>query len=177
MPRISFMRDEGGRLSLEAENAPMRVRLLEKDAGIVDQISRREVVGTIEDNIVPGEDIEHIALIEPGLMHHHMHVRVQCFYCDPSGFDLRHADALSGVDHLSLQIRIVDDVGVDDPKRADSSGGEIECRRGPKPARPDQEDLGVEELALSLLTNLRDQQVAAIPPALIRGQGLRESPR
>jgi hypothetical protein len=81
------------------------------------------------------------------------------------------------VDHLALQVRIVDDVGVDDPKRADSCGGEIECRGGTEPASPDQEDLGIEELALSLLTNLRDQQVAAIPPALIRGQGLRESPR
>jgi hypothetical protein len=80
------------------------------------------------------------------------------------------------VDHLALQVRIVNDVGIDNPERAHSSGREIERCGGPQSTRSDQKDLGVEKLALALLTDFRDQQVATISPALIRRQGLWDTP-
>ena len=172
-----LMRDEGGRLPLEAKNASVHIWLVEQHTGVVDEIPSREVVRAVEDHVILSEDLQHVALIEPRLVLHHIHVRVQCCDGNPRRFDLRHANAIRGVDHLALQVRFVDDVGVDNPERTDTGSGEIECRGGTQAARSNQENPCVEELALAFLTNLGDQQVPAVAPALIRGQGLWDTPR
>jgi hypothetical protein len=81
------------------------------------------------------------------------------------------------VDHLALQVRIVNDVRVDNPERAHSGGGEIESRGRAKSARSNQENFGIQELALAFLTYLGDQEVPAVSPPLIRGQRLWDTPR
>jgi len=63
---------------------------------------------------------------------------------------------------LPLQVRLVDDVRVDDPEPADARGREIQSRRRPEPTGADQQDPGVEQPQLSLLADLRDQQVPAV---------------
>ena len=45
----------------------------------------------------------------------------------------------SVVDDLALQVRVVDDVGVDDAERADAGRGEVERRRRAEAAGADQE--------------------------------------
>ena len=67
---------------------------------------------------------------------------------------------------LPLQVRLVDDVGVDDPELADPRGGEVERGGRAETAGADQEDLRVEQLLLALLADLGDQQVARVarPP-------------
>ena len=54
------------------------------------------------------------------------------------------------VDDLALEVRLVDDVGVDDAERADARRGEVERGRGAEPARADQENARVEQPLLAL---------------------------
>ncbi len=80
------------------------------------------------------------------------------------------------MDHLALQVAIVNGIGVDDAHRPDAGGGQVERRGRAETAGADQEDLGVEELLLPCLTNLRNEQVAGVAPALIGRQRLRHRP-
>src|SRR5205807_10442078 len=89
----------------------------------------------------------------------------------PGRVRLGHADPVDGVDHLPLQIADVDDVEVDQPDSADPGGGQIEGGGGAEATGADEEHPGVEELALSLLADLGDQQMAAVPLFLLRAQG------
>ena len=71
------------------------------------------------------------------------------------------------MDHLALQVAIVDGIGVDDAHRADTGRGQVERRRGAEAARANQQDLGIEEFLLSDLSHLGDEQVAGVAPALV----------
>jgi hypothetical protein len=73
------------------------------------------------------------------------------------------------VDDLALQVRLVDDVGVDDAEPADAGGREVERRGRAEAAGADQQDLGVEQLQLSLLADLGNEEVAAVagPPGRV----------
>ena len=70
---------------------------------------------------------------------------------------------------LALEVRLVDDVVVDDPERADAGGGEVERRGRAEAAGADQQDARVEQPQLALLADLRDQQVAAVAASRCSG--------
>ena len=79
--------------------------------------------------------------------------------------DLRRAERVERVDDLALQVRLVDDVRVDDAEPADARRREVERRRRAEAARADQQHAAVEQLQLSFLTDLRNQDVARVARA------------
>jgi hypothetical protein len=74
------------------------------------------------------------------------------------------------VNDLSLQVRLVDDVVVDDAERANARGGEVEQRRAPESARADDEHLRVLQPLLSGHAEVRDDEVPAVAPDLVDRQ-------
>ncbi|MDF3016985.1 MAG: hypothetical protein K0R44_2210 [Thermomicrobiales bacterium] len=82
------MRHERSGLPLKAKNASVHIWLVEKHTGVVDEISSREVVRAVENHVVLGEDIQHVALIQPRLVLDHVHVRVQCCNGNPRRFGM-----------------------------------------------------------------------------------------
>ena len=87
--------------------------------------------------------------------------------------DLGDADPLAGVDHLALEVGQVDDVVVDDPERADAGRGQVQRRRRAQAAGAQQQDLGVEQLLLTLDPDLGQQQMARVALALLGGHRAR----
>ena len=79
------------------------------------------------------------------------------------------AGALLGVEHLALEVAQVDHVRVDDAQRAHARGGEVERGGRAQPARAQQQHLGLEQLRLTLLADLGEDEVAAV--ALLLGGG------
>ena len=77
------------------------------------------------------------------------------------------------MDDLALEVRVVDDVGIDDAERADARRREVERRGRAEPAGADQEHARVEQLLLPLLADLGDQDVARVAGALLRAQRAR----
>ncbi len=73
---------------------------------------------------------------------------------------LRLAEGVRRVHDLALQVRVVDDVGVDDAEGSDARRREVERRGRAEAARADQEDAGVEQLLLADLADLGNQNVA-----------------
>ena len=78
------------------------------------------------------------------------------------------------VHDLALEVRLVDDVRVDDPERADSGCGEVERSGRAQATGADEEDARVEEALLAVLADLRDEQVPAVARALLRGEHARD---
>ena len=65
------------------------------------------------------------------------------------------------VQHLALQVRLVDHVGVDDRDRPDAGRGQVEAGRRAEAAGADEQDVRVEQLQLPGLADLGNQRVAA----------------
>jgi len=78
------------------------------------------------------------------------------------------AERLRRMRDLALEVRGVDAVVVDDADATDAGGCEIEAGRTAEPARADQEHARLQQLQLALDADLGNQQVAAVPRALLR---------
>src|SRR4051794_38386219 len=86
------------------------------------------------------------------------------------GLRLRPADVGLAMNDLPLQVRLVDDIEVDDTERADAGGREVHQRRRAQTARADDKDLRVLESLLPVHRDVGDDQVPAVPTHLIDRQ-------
>ena len=75
------------------------------------------------------------------------------------------------MEDLALEVREVDDVGIDDPEGAHAGRREIEGRRRAETACADQQHLRAQELLLPRLPHLGEHEVAAVALHLLRGEG------
>ena len=111
---------------------------------------------------------------EPGAVLDHLHVGVQGLDREPGRLGLRHPDPLGVVDHLALEVGLVDQVVVDDARG---------CRRRPRPGRrrtgapsppaPISSTFELEQLQLALDPDLGQQGVARVAHPLLRASGPR----
>ncbi len=76
------------------------------------------------------------------------------------------------VDHLALEVGLVDHVVVDDPQGPNSGRREIEGGRRAQPSRADQEHLRVEQLQLALDPDLGQHGVSRVTHPLLGRQAL-----
>ena len=73
----SLLRPEDGGLPLEAEDRGVDVGLAGQHAGVVDEVARREVVGSVGDDVEVADDRERVLGGQPLLERHDLDVRVQ----------------------------------------------------------------------------------------------------
>src|SRR5207237_3470097 len=98
----------------------------------------------------------------------HVHVGIQRLQRARAGLDLRFADVRGRVQHLPLEVRDVYDVAVHEAEGAHAGRGEVERRRRAEPARADQQDFAAQKPALSLVADLRQEEVAAVALDLVQ---------
>ena len=122
------------------------------------------------------QDLHHVVGAEAHVEGHDVHVRVEQREGLLGRVDLAVADPVDVVEDLALQVRLVDDVHVDDAEGADAGGGEVEGGGRAEAAGAEQEDLGVEQLQLALDVDLRQQHVALVAVALLGGELARRGP-
>ena len=134
---------------------------------VVDEEAGREVVGAVDDDVVAVEDRQHVVGAEPDVVGDDVDVGVEQGERLLGRVDLAIADAVDVVEDLALEVRLVDDVHVDDAERADAGGREVERGRRAEPAGAEQQHLGVEQLLLALVADLGQEQVALVPVALL----------
>ena len=166
----AFLRVEHRRLSLEAEDAAVDIRLAEQHAGVVDEIARGEIVGAVHDDVVLADDVERVLRREPRLVGLHVHVGIEIGEASLGRLELRRAEGGGAVDDLPLEVGEVHHVEVDDPDGADARRGEIERQRRAQSAGADGEHARGLELALSLHADLGQQEVPRVPQNLGVGE-------
>ena len=138
----ALMRLEDGDLALEAVDRAVDDRDVVPDRRVVQQVARREVVGAVDDHVPAlAEDPVDVLGGEPLLERLDGDVGVERLDRALRGLGLRVAEPLGRVDDLPLEVRLVDDVVVDDAERADAGGGEVEGSGGAEAAGADQQDL------------------------------------
>ena len=145
-------------------DAELHRRVVHEEAG-------GEVVGAVDDDVVAREDVHDVVGAEAHVVGDDVHVGVEQRERLLGRVDLAVADAVDVVEDLALQVRLVDDVHVDD---ADA------CRRrrrrgtarpaSPRPPAPSSSTLDVEQLLLAVDVDLGQQQVALVAVALLGGE-------
>ncbi len=155
----------------------MHHRDAELHAGVVEQVARREVVGAVDDHVVSGDDVHDVGGRQPRVVGDDVDVGVEHRQRLLGRVDLAVADPVDVVQDLTLQVRRVDLVHVDDADRAHAGRGEVERRRRTEPAGTEQQHLGVEQLLLAFDADLRQQQVPLVAVHLLGGQRCRLLPR
>ena len=83
---------------------------------------------------------------------------------------LRPPDVAAAVEHLALEVREIDHVGVDEAEGPDARRGQVQRRRAAEPAHADDDDARRQQLRLSLGPDLGQVQVAAVALELLRTQ-------
>jgi len=116
--------------------------------GVVDNVSSPEVVRAVDDEVVAGEQVADVPLVEPRLVRLHVDVGIEPVDVPRRRLDLRLAHVGVAVDHLPLEVRALDHVAVDDPDCADARGREVLDDRRAEPAGADHERASVEEALL-----------------------------
>src|SRR5262245_41583699 len=103
-------------LTLEAVDRAVDDRDVVPDRGVVHEVARREVVGAVDDHLpAVGKDPLDVLGAEPLAVGRDLHVGVQRLDRAPRTVDLRRAERVQRVRDLPLEVRLVDDVRVDDP--------------------------------------------------------------
>ena len=165
----ALARVEDGDLALEAVDRAVDDGDPVPDGRVVDEVARREVVGAVDDHVPAlAEDALDVLGREPLLVGLDVDVGVERLdrpLRRESTFGL--AERVGRVDDLALQVRVVDDVGVDDAERADAGRGEVERRGRAEAAGADQEHAAAEQPLLAGLADLGDQQVPRVAAALV----------
>ena len=95
-------------------------------------------------------------------MRHGAHLRIEAFKRLGRTRDLRLANTIASVNDLALEIGEIDGVVIDDAERAYSRRREIEKHRCPKSAGADDQHPGFQQLLLTFLPDLVENDVARV---------------
>src|SRR3989454_8557785 len=162
----AFVWLEDGHLPLEAVDRPVHDGDAVPDGGVVHEVTRREVVGGVDDHVpAVGEDALDVLRGQALLVGDDLNVGVERLDRALGGVDLGLAQALGRMNDLPLEVGLVDDVCIDDPEPSHARGSKVEGGRRAETARADEQDLGVEQLQLPLLADLGDEEVPAVARA------------
>src|SRR5213594_1134992 len=151
-------RVEDARLAFEAEDRSIDVRLVQENGRIVHEVAGREVVRPIDDDVVVFQNAQRVVRRETRLVRLHVDVRVDLgdpFFRD---LDLLAADVFRPVEHLTLQVRLVNHVEVDDPETADAGGAKVLGERHAESPGADDEGGRLLELQLPRHADLGQDQ-------------------
>src|SRR5256886_2400320 len=131
----ALCRVKHGGLAFEAEDRSVHVGLAEQHARVVHEVARREVVRPVRDDVEVANDVERIVRRQPRLERLHAYIGIQVVDTLLGGLELGYADGGRPVQHLALEIGLVDDVEIDDAQGADARRGEIQRGWRPQSAR------------------------------------------
>ena len=133
-------------LSLEPQDCAVAERDAGERAGVVDEVARGEVVRAVDHDVVVRDEVLDVRRGQADLVRLDVDVGVLPGDEVARGLDLRAADVRVAVDHLSLEVRALDDVVVDDAERADAGRREVLDGRRPEAIRKEFKKSGPESL-------------------------------
>src|SRR5688572_7243907 len=110
----AFFGVEHARLAFEAEDRTVDVRLAQEDARVVHQVTGREVIRAVDDHVVVLEDLQGVLAGERLLVDPDLHVGVYVLELLVGALNLGTTHVRGAVDDLPLQVRLVDNVEVND---------------------------------------------------------------
>src|SRR5437588_2936236 len=153
---------ENARLPLEAKDRAVDVRLAREHARVVDQIACREVVCAVNDNVVIAYEFQRIVARQTRLVSLYLHVRVDVAQTVARRLDLGPPNVLRAVHDLSLQVRRVNHVEVNDAERADARRRKVHAPGHTKSPSPDRQNARGLQTPLPLHADFGHDEVTAV---------------
>src|SRR5207302_3369139 len=103
----SLLRVEHRDLAVEPENRAIDVGLTEQHARVIHEIASGEIIGAVDDDVEPPEDLEGVAGREPLAKRFDLYVRIDVPQALARRVDLRRPDRGGPVDDLTLQVAAI----------------------------------------------------------------------
>ena len=148
----------------------MREGDLLHDAGVVDQKFGGEIVRAVHDEVVVPDDLPDVAGVQIVLIDPDLDVGVDGQHLLPGRFHLGPVEVPGVMGDLPLEVRDIDGVAINDADGPDSRRGQIEGNRAAQAAGPDNQHPGFEYFFLSFNPDILQEDMAAVPFKLFRGE-------
>src|SRR6185369_14420510 len=165
--RPADMRGEDAGLTFKTKDGAVNIRLFEQHAGIVGQVARREIVRSINNDVVVLDDLDRVFAREARVMKDDVDPGVDAV----DGFLRRlrfgPADVGVGVKDLALEIGVIDGIKINNAEFANAGGCQIHGDGRAEAARPDAEDARGTDLLLAGQTDFRKDQVPRVTANLV----------
>src|SRR5215217_7944909 len=153
---------EHARLALEAEDGAVDVGFAQEHAGVVYEVTRREVIRAVHYDVVVLEDLQRVLARQGLFVDPHLHVGIYVLEFLVGALHLGTPQVGGAVDDLTLQVRLVHDVEVHDPDGPYARRREIERERAPETTSSHGENLRGLELLLPVEGHLGHYEVPAV---------------
>src|SRR5579862_2483451 len=141
-----------------------------QDASIIDEITRGKIVGAVHDDVKALKQFESIGAGELRLEALNFDVGIQVGQPRAGRFALVLADVAGAKSHLPLQVGEINHIEIHQAQFAHARRGQIQAQRRSETASADQKNLGIFQLELTLHTDFRHDQVAAVAQNFFVGQ-------
>jgi hypothetical protein len=156
------MRRENGALPLEPRDRSINKRLFQKNADIVAKVAGRKIVRAIDDEIIRRKNPHRIRGFEADIVKFDANMRIYLAKTLAGALDLLFSDIPAAMQDLTLEVRLVHHIEIDDSQSANPCGGEVKSHRRSKSSRSDTENLGGFQAFLPLESDLRQRQVPRV---------------
>eukprot|EP00968_Pinguiococcus_pyrenoidosus_P018066 scaffold1850_cov194-Pinguiococcus_pyrenoidosus.AAC.26 len=154
---------EDGCLSLEAQDGRVAHGLLQDARGVVHEVSRGEVVGSVDDDVVVLEDSQRICRRQHLAMLHHLAERIEIPHPSRGRGALALADAGAAMDHLPLQVAGLHHISIDDSQRPHARCRQVQQGRRPQASRAHAGHPSALEAPLPLHAHVPQDEVSGVP--------------
>src|SRR5712692_1732839 len=161
---------KNGNLTLKTKDGAVDVGLAEKDASIVDEIPRGEIIRAIHDDVEVLEQFERIRAGQLRFDRFDLDVRIEIREARAGSFSLGLAHVAGAKRNLALKIREIHNIEINQTELADARGRKIQAQRRTEPSRADEQYLGVFQLELPVHPDFRHDEMAAVAQNLLFGK-------
>jgi hypothetical protein len=167
----AFLGGKHAGLAFEAKDRTVNIGLAGEHAGIVDQITRGEVVGAVGDDVELAKYFQSVLAGQPGLERAQFQKRVDRFELLTGGVELLAPYICRAVDDLALQVGVIHHVEVHDAECAHARSRQIESQRRAQPARANTQHPRCLQLLLPFHADLGHDEMARVAQDFVVGQG------
>src|SRR5205085_632062 len=120
--RSAQVRCEDAGLSFKAKNGTVNVRLAREDANVIREIARGKIIGAIDHQIVERHDLWRVLAAEPAFVLHNFDARIRVAKPCTGCLQFLFSDIVGAIKNLTLQIRMIDSVDIDQTDTDNHSG-------------------------------------------------------
>src|SRR5713226_7265410 len=153
---------ENARLSFETKDGTVDVGFAGEHTGVVDEIARRKVVGAVNNHIVVTEKLKRVRAGQTGFVSFDLDVRIDVFETIARRSYFRTAYVARAVNDLSLQVRSVNHIEINQSKSSHAGRRQIHSQRRAQTAGANHQHAGSFQLSLTGHADLWNNDVPAV---------------
>ena len=157
-------------MALKTKDGAVDVGLAEKDASVVDEIPRGEIIRAIHDDVEVLEQLERVGAGQLCFDRFDLDVGIEIREARPGGLALGLANVAGAKRDLALEIREIHNIEINQTELAHARGRKIQAQRRTEPSRADEQNLGVFQFELPVHPDFRHDEMAAIAQNLLFGK-------